>query len=341
MLAEPISIEAPGRRFQEHSGYRRMFADGRLTIGLFLPLRAYHGDMSVLEAQGDLVASADASGFAAVWVRDIPLLDADFGDAGQLFDPFTYLGYLAARTKRIALATGSVILPLRHPIDIAKMVASIDRLSGGRLVMGVAAGDRPKEFPAYGVPHEERADRFRASFTTLRELLADGRVRVSSGSGGYDDLELQPRAIAGVPLLVTGSCGQTGEWIADHSDGWLTYPGQTHDAEGPKALAAKIANWRRQMEPGVFRPHVTNEWINLVEDRHHPRTALQGGRVLRTGTIGLLDLLAEWQKGGVNHVALGIQFSVRPPAEVIQQLSEEVMPYFASLTGPEAASNRW
>jgi len=137
-----------------------MFAPDRLTVGIFLPLRSYKGDMSVLRGQADLVTRIDQHGFAAVWVRDVPLFDPSFGDAGQVFDPFTYLSFLAARTRKIALATGSAIVSLRHPIDLAKAATSIDQLSGGRLVMGLASGDRPMEFPAYGLEHAARAQRF-------------------------------------------------------------------------------------------------------------------------------------------------------------------------------------
>ena len=128
-----------------------------LTLGIFLPLRFYEGDMRVLAGQSRLVSDIDARGFAAAWVRDIPLYDPRFGDAGQLFDPFTYLAYLAARTQRISLATGSAIFSLRHPIDLAKSAATIDQLSGAAFVMGIASGDRPIEFPAYGPQHDQRA----------------------------------------------------------------------------------------------------------------------------------------------------------------------------------------
>ena len=74
----------------------------RADAGIFLPLRFYEGDMRVLAGQSRLVSDIDARGFAAAWVRDIPLYDPRFGDAGQLFDPFTYLAYLAARTQRIS-----------------------------------------------------------------------------------------------------------------------------------------------------------------------------------------------------------------------------------------------
>ena len=91
--------------FVGHPGYRRMFAADALTLGLFLPLRFYQGDMRVLLGQARLVEEIDRLGFAAVWVRDVPLFDPRFGDAGQVFDPFTYLGYLAARTRRCLLYT--------------------------------------------------------------------------------------------------------------------------------------------------------------------------------------------------------------------------------------------
>ena len=85
-----------------------------------------------------------------MWVRDVPLFDPAFGDAGQVFDPFAYLAYLAAQTRHVALATGSAIFTLRHPIDLAKAAATLDCLSGGRLLLGIASGDRAVEFPAYG-----------------------------------------------------------------------------------------------------------------------------------------------------------------------------------------------
>ena len=92
----PAGASAPA--FAMHPGYRRMFAPNQLTVGVFLPLRFYQGDMAVLQGQADLVADLDRRGFAAVWVRDVPLFDPNFGDAGQVFDPFSYLAYLAAHT---------------------------------------------------------------------------------------------------------------------------------------------------------------------------------------------------------------------------------------------------
>ena len=328
--------------FAHHPGYRRMFAANQLTIGIFLPLRFYEGDMRVLEGQTALVKDIDQRGFASVWVRDVPLYDPSFGDAGQIFDPFTYLSYLAANTKRISLATGSAIFSLRHPIDLAKAASTIDHLSGGRLILGIASGDRPVEFPAYGLDLDARAERFAETVVYFRQLLAKRTPSIQSNLGILTEAEFLPKPPYGrIPLLVTGSSRQTPQWVAEHADGWLTYPQQTHNAEGPARLSQNIRRWRDAIPDGGFRPHVTNEWLELTEDPDFPRTPLNGGFVLKTGRKGLIDLLEQWQQAGVNHAALGMQFASRPPSDIIQELAEEVLPLFPSIDGPAPSNIKW
>ncbi|MGO3869650.1 MAG: LLM class oxidoreductase [Alcaligenes sp.] len=328
--------------FAAHPGYRRMFAPNRLTVGIFLPLRFYQGDMSVLAGQAELVEAIDRHDFAAVWVRDVPLYDPSFGDAGQVFDPFSYLAFLAARTKRVALATGSTIFSLRHPIDLAKSAFTIDQLSGGRLVLGIASGDRPVEFPAYGVERAQRGERFAQAVSYFRQLMQAGQLTIDSPLGRFETAELLPKPVHGsIPLIVTSSSGQSPEWIAEQADGWLTYPEATHTPLGPQRLAAKIQAWRARIPDGGFRPHMTNEWLDLVDDPDYPRTPLRGGFTLRTGRKGLITLLEQWQAAGVNHAALGIQFAERPAAEIIQELAEYVLPHFASHQEPPALATAW
>ncbi|WZB62331.1 hypothetical protein WJ970_01005 [Achromobacter xylosoxidans] len=157
------------------------------------------------------------------------------------------------------------------------------------------------------------------------------RRALTSPLGHITDAELLPKPAAGpIPLLVTGASGQSPDWIAAHADGWLTYPGSSVVPAGPKALGQKIQAWRDRIPDGGFRPHATNEWIDLVDDPTHPPTLLHGGFILQIGRHALIDLLSQWQTAGVNHVALGIQFSRRPAAEAIQELAEEVLPRFPS-----------
>lgn len=340
--AQALTCGADATAFANHPGYRRMFEQNQLTLGIFLPLRFYQGDMSVLAGQADGVSELDRLGFAATWVRDVPLYDPSFGDAGQVFDPFTYLAYLAARTKHIALVTGSAIFTLRHPIDLAKAAATLDQLSGGRLVMGIASGDRPIEFPAYGLEHAERGELFAHSVDYFRQLLQARSGGIESALGRLGEAQLLPKPVTGrVPLIVTGHSQQSMQWLGAQADGWLTYPDSTQDRSGPQRLAQKIQTWRSSIPGGGFRPHMTNEWIDLAEDPDFPRTPLRGGYVLKTGRNGLIDLLSEWREAGVNHAALGIQMAQRPTADIIQELAQDVLPLFPSRTGPAPFPQHW
>lgn len=225
--------------FAHHSGFCRMFAPGKLTVGLFLPLWPYAGDLDAMRGQVTLIQQAERAGFAAVWVRDVPLHDPSFGDVGQVFEPFTYLGYLAAHTTTTSLATGSAIFTLRHPLDLAKAAASIDQISGGRLVLGVASGDRRVEFPAYGIDFDSRGVRFREAIAMFRRCLQDSFPDIDSPLGTLQGVDLLPKPVTGIPLLVTGSSRQSLDWIATHGDGWLSYPGVTASSDGPIQLKAK------------------------------------------------------------------------------------------------------
>lgn len=309
-----------------HPGFARIFAPGRLTVGLFLPLWPYCGDFRGMAGQGTAIEAADAAGFGALWLRDVPLQVSPTSDVGQVYDPWTYAGWLAAKTSRITIAMGSAIFTLRHPIDLAKQAASLDQLSGGRLVLGVASGDRPAEFPTYGVDPATVSQRFRDSVLAVRGWLA---------AHGETEVGVLPKPAFGkIPLVMTGSCKQSLDWLAEHGDGWLVYPGPTATADGPKLLGEKISRWRELIPGGEFKPAATNEWIDLVEDPKHPPIPLQGGFILQTGRDGLLELLHRWQEAGINHGALGVQHGRRPAAEVVAQLGEEIIPHFPALEPP-------
>ncbi|WP_211261560.1 LLM class oxidoreductase [Pseudonocardia acaciae] len=342
-VTQPQATQPATGAFDRHPGYRRMFAPDRLTLGLFLPLWPYNGDPDGLRGHGEIVARADRGGLAGLWVRDIPLHDTRFGDVGQVYDPWTTLTWLAAHTDRIALAAGSVVATLRHPIDLAKQAASLDRLSGGRLVLGVASGDRASEFPAYGIGYDDRAARFAETLPLVRRLLTERFPRVDSELARMDgSTDLLPKPTVGtVPLIVTGSSRQTQEWIAAHSDGWLVYPGVTHTPEGPVALGQKIQGWRAHIPGGAFKPAITNEWIDLDEDPNHPPTPLRGGFVLRTGRNALIEQLGRWRDNGINHVALGVQHGRRPAADAVAEIVAEILPLFPSLNGPEPSAPAW
>jgi luciferase-type oxidoreductase len=312
-------------RVEEAPGFRRMFAAGRLTVGLFFPIEAFERDQPTMRDQERLALRAQSLDFAALWCRDVPLRDPSFGDVGQVYDPWVYLGWIAAITRDIALATGSIVLPLRHPLHVAKAAASVDQLSRGRLVLGVASGDRPVEFPAFGVDIDSRADLFREGFQTIRRVLETEfpAFKTSRGvlSGAAD---LVPKASGRLPLLVTGNSGQPLPWIAAHADGWITYP------RAIERQAETVARWRAQVQvaaPGRFKPLAQSLYIDLAADPQLPPTPIHLG--FKSGRDFLLRFLEASRGIGVNHVILNLKYGARPAGEVLEEIGADVLPALA------------
>ncbi|MEL6447727.1 MAG: LLM class oxidoreductase [Pseudomonadota bacterium] len=307
-----------------NTGYARAFAPGRMTLGLVVPLERYaHTAAPTMTDHIERVQLAEQLGFAAVWLRDVPFDVPSFGDAGQLFDPFVYLGTLAAVTDRITLGVASLILPLRHPAHVAKAAASVDVLSGGRLVLGIASGDRPAEYPAMGVDFEARGARFRESYEYIRNLGQPGGT-VSNAFGEVSgNIDLLPRPVAAhLPLLTTGSSQQNDAWIAANTDGWMTYP------RPAAAQGAMIASYRARVAASGDhdKPVMEPLYIDLAEDPDAPPSPIHLG--IRAGARALRDYLRTREHLGVNHVALNLRFANADTEAVLEQLSEHVLPHF-------------
>ncbi|MEM6550503.1 MAG: LLM class flavin-dependent oxidoreductase, partial [Pseudomonadota bacterium] len=193
-----------------NAGYASVFRPGQLSLGLVAPLEAYEvGAQPTMQQHLELAQLADRLGFAALWLRDVPFDVPSFGDPGQIYDPFVYLGTLAAATQRIALGTASIILPLRHPAHVAKAAATADVLSGGRLLLGIASGDRPEEYPALNMSFEDRGERFRERFAYIR-AVGGNHPRHQGTHGALDGrIDMLPKPTGPrLPLLVTGGSRQ-------------------------------------------------------------------------------------------------------------------------------------
>ena len=161
-------------------GYNSVFKANELSIGIVVPIENYvQGPVPTMKDHLKKVKLVEDLGFKALWVRDVPFNVPSFGDAGQTYDPFTYLSYIAGQTSKIALATGSIALPLHHPLHVAKSAATVDQLSDGRLILGVASGDRPSEYPAMGINFEKRSELFREAFSYIRTAQEDFPTPVS------------------------------------------------------------------------------------------------------------------------------------------------------------------
>lgn len=328
----PLTTSVPGDAPQtldpalaRHPGFRRMFAPTRMTLGLMHPLESYEGSLATMLGQIPLAQLAEALGFAALWLRDVPLHDPYFGDAGQVYDTWVYLGWLAAHTRTVALATGAVVLPLRHPLHVAKAAASVDQLSGGRMVLGVASGDRPLEYPAFHADFDSRGERFRQSLDYLHEALEGRFPKIDNPLGQMaGDVDLLPKPYAArLPVLVTGASRQSAQWIATHADGWLQYFRPPEQIARLLALSRGLA---REHRPNVFVPYTQGFGLDLDPDPSALPRAIHNG--LSVGRDWLRDYLLHLQALGVNHVLFGLKYGRRPADEVIDELGEHIVPHF-------------
>ena len=249
---------------------------------------------------------ADKLGFKAAWVRDVPVYDPSFGDAAQVFETFTYLGYLAGITDNILLGTAAVVLPLRQPWLVKKAAATVQQLSNDRLILGVASGDRPVEYPLFDVDFDSRGEQFRQSL----EIVMHGENSLKPG------MSLLPRSTT-PPLYVAGLAQQSPQWVGENMDGWLAYPGT------PNEHVKRVELWRNV---AGNKPYVSFIHLNLVEDDEAPIKRHRFG--VETGVNGLIKELNAMKDAGVDHIGLHFRRNTQPVEGAMQRIADNVLPHF-------------
>jgi len=308
-----------------NKGFNSVFKPQKLSIGVVIPIENYsQSSVPTMKDHLKRVELVEQLGFKSVWVRDVPFHVPAFGDAGQTFDPFTYLGYLAARTEKIALGVSSIALPLHHPVHVAKSAATIDQLSEGRLILGVASGDRPIEYPAMQINFEKRGELFRDAFSYIRQASANFPTMEANHFGAFNgQIDVLPKPVAHkIPLLVTGHSRQSEDWIAEYGDGWMYYPRHAMQQ------AYTIADWRRKVAKyGDFsKPFMQPLYVILEENDDFKPQPIQLG--FRIGANYLIEYFKEIQEIGVNHVAINLRFNARNMENTLKELAEKVLPHF-------------
>jgi probable F420-dependent oxidoreductase len=162
---------------------------------------------------------AEELGFDSVWVWDHILLGVD--PPFPIIDPLTLLAAVAARTTRIKLGTGVLVLPLRNPVVLAKELASLDRIAGGRLLLGLASGWYKREFDAVGVPFRERGRIMDRNLEILRRLWTENQVNAEYPPHLLRGANLSPKP-SPPPILIGGYVDRVLKRAALNG-GWLTY----------------------------------------------------------------------------------------------------------------------
>jgi luciferase-type oxidoreductase len=328
--AQPATLPTAHPSLERHPGFQRLFKPEALTIGLILPLETHAGRPApTMRGHVEMAQRAEALGFGALWMRDIPFYDPDYGDVAQIFEPLVYIGYLAAATRSIVLGTTGIVLPTRDPMYLAKQATSLDQLSEGRLVLGLSSGDRFSDYPMLGIDYESRGDRYRDAFSVFRTLIEQSfpRFRSERFGGSPGNLDLVPKAPYGrVPSIAVGQAQQSIEWLAQHLDGYLA------GVQSPERLASLGESWHATVHEAekrnAFKPLGLGGYFDLSDNPDQPFQRIQGG--FRAGRNGLRNYLEQAQSAGVSHIALNPKVSRQPYGEILDELGEYVLPYFPS-----------
>jgi probable F420-dependent oxidoreductase len=248
-----------------------------MRIGIHLP---HIGRKAGPEAIRRAAIQAEELDFADAWSSEHIIIPrgAPYPPSALFYDPVLTLTWAAAFTKRIGLGTSVLVLPMRHPLPLAKELATLQNLSEGRLILGAGVGWMDTEFAALGVPFRERGRRMDEGIAMMLAVWSEDPVsfRTRHIPAVIDDMRMLPKPIKPIPIWIGGS------------------------SEAALARAARLDGWhgsRRSPQEAV--PIVRR----LREKRPEPEFTIS----LRSGWDGrdegaLAARLAGYRAAGVDHV---------------------------------------
>ena len=193
-----------------------------MKVGVTLPNNWGVEDVQEVLALGRL---AESLGFDSVWTMDHLLnisMVRERLEARPYYHPLAILSHLCATTERITLGTSVMVLPYHDPVGLAKYAATLDAMSGGRLILGVGAGALAEEFTALGIPMSRRGALTDESIAVMKDLWTNPNPGYHGGRYRFADLKFSPQPVQKphVPLWIGGSSPGALARAARSGDGW-------------------------------------------------------------------------------------------------------------------------
>lgn len=269
-----------------------------MEIGLHVP---QVGPMAATSKVAEIAKAIDDAGFDGIWVYDHVVLQKEqqskypyspdgslgFPPTMDFLEPLTLLAYLAGITKRARLGTSVLVLPMRQPVLHAKIMATIDHLSGGRFVLGAGVGWWKQEFEALSVPFERRGSRMDECLQLIRSLWTDEFTDFRGEFYECVDWACNPKPVqpGGIPIWLGGESRKQLERVGKYADGWLATP---------KSLATMKDDW------AVARAAATA----AGRDPDRLTISMEAGVAIQGGaTEKAAERLAQLKELGVSHAA--------------------------------------
>ena len=286
-----------------------------MKLGICLP---HYGRPIEVGRVLEVARWAEERGLDSVWVTDHVIVpeQSNVIYREHMLDPLAVLPWLAGVTSRVALGTSVVILPYRSPIPVAKLLASVDVLSGGRLIVGAAIGWLEGEF--------EALELMRAVWTQEHPKIHTRRHRVQDVVASPMPLQ-KPRP----PLYIGGASEGAYRRVARLGDGWHA-SSMNHDAFRNGADAVRRL-WKEAGREGA--PYLSLRIPILIDGVHRPAvdmSLLRGRHTLSGSVKQIAEELAGFAALGCGHVALEVSYSTYPAIlETIDLVAEKIRPRVA------------
>ena len=253
-----------------------------MQVGVHLP---HIGRKAGPDAIRRAAVQAEELGFADVWVSEHIIIpkDAAYPPSPNFWDPVLTLTWAAAFTKRVKLGTSVLVLPMRHPLPLAKELATLQNLSQGRLILGGGVGWMEAEFDALGVPFRERGRRMDEGIAMMKAVWNDDPVTFPTRwiPAKIDTMRMQPKPCAPIPIWIGGS-SEAAIARALRLDGW----------HGSRVTPEQVPAMVRRLRAG--RPDAAFTISLRTSDEGRDTGALRGrleciqggGHSARTGGAG-------------------------------------------------------
>ncbi len=275
-------------------------SDAPPRLGFGLPVS---GPWATPETMRHVARRAEALGYASLWTyqRLLSPVGADLGPSHRdVLDPVVALAHVAAVTDRIGLGTATLCAPFTAPVVLAKAMASLDVLSGGRLTVGVGAGWLPEEYAAAGVPKVRTGARMEEYLRCLLALWTEDPVEFAGEFYTIPRSHVGPRPVQRPhpPLLLGGTARPALRRAGRLADGWIA--SSRHD---PATLTSSIAEVRRGALEAGRDPHspriVVRAVVDVFDSPARTRNALQGSAaqirddVAALGELGVTEVFVD------------------------------------------------
>ncbi len=190
-----------------------------MKFGVVMP---QHGAFASRESLERMARMAEEAGFDSIWAIDHVIVPRPFVErfSERVYGLFSTLGLLAGLTRRVRLGTTVIVLPYRHPVTLAKEMASIDDLSGGRAIFGVAFGWIREEYDILDIPFARRGARADEMLRILDRLWSPGPNDFEGEFYRFEDFAFEPRPARKPPIWIGGNNERALERVVRYGDGW-------------------------------------------------------------------------------------------------------------------------